>query len=181
MGRSGRHGSGSIHPLCPSEDRARLRGRPAAGPADPVFRGKHPPPQSHRPELGRPFLTCRARTPAMLRRGGHPVQCPNGEGPTSLFGLSSSYPAPGFSNLLAAESGMEPQSPHHSQKYFHSHRGRGSATSIYLDPEAAQLLTRVIPCLWPQEEAKHHTQQLTQRTQSIFSAELHQPLLWFPE
>lgn len=93
-------------------------------------------------------------------------ECPNGKGPTSPFGLSSSHLLLDSPTPLAAESGMEPQSPHHSQKYFHGHRGRGSATSIRLHSEAALLLTQVIPCLSPQEEAKHHTQpgeeQLTQ-------------------
>ena len=109
-----------------------------------------------------PHTVQSSRTPAMLRQGGHPVRVPKWKGTNFPLWPEQQLPDPGFSNLLAAESGMEPQSPHHSQKYFHSHRGRGSATSIYLDPEAAQLLTRVIPCLWPQEEAKHHTQQLTQ-------------------
>lgn len=53
-----------------------------------------------------------------------------------------------------------------SQSYCNCHRVRVSAINIYLYPEPAQLPTLVIPCLWPQEEAKHHTQpwaeQLTQ-------------------
>lgn len=73
-----------------------------------------------------------------------------------------------------AEPGLEPQSPCSEPELLQQ---RGSAINICLYLEPAQLLTLVIPSLWPQEEAKHHTQLWAEQlTQGHVEASSHQPL-----